>query len=325
VIAPRRLIFFVTNDLQALDLFGPLEAFAAANELARASYEWQVAGLATGRVTSESGVRIVIDQSIDAEEDFDTLVLCGGRGARTAQLSKKQREALSRAAARAGRVVSICTGAFLLAETGIADGRRVATHWRHAHELQDRFPGLQVDADALFVREGNLWSSAGVTAGIDLALAIIAEDCGSVAATAVARQLVVYVRRAGDQAQFSEPLQVQARNDHRLASLVEWVTNHISEPLQVDALAERMAMGTRHFSRTFRAAFGTSPARFVEQVRLDRARAMLGSHGARIDQVAKATGFGSADTFRRAFQRRFCLAPSEYQERFEVPRRTRFR
>lgn len=312
----HHIAFVVVDGFQPLDLFGPLEAFAAANALAGAAYDWRIAAVRPHPLVSESGVRLIPDVSIPSIGDIDTLVLCGGRGARKLVVSASQRQMLRRVASSARRTVSICTGAFVLAELGLVDGRRVTTHWRHARELRDRFPAVHVDADALFVRDETIWSSAGVTAGIDLALALIAEDHGSATAGTVARELVVYMRRAGDQAQFSEPLQAQSGGDSRLADLVEWAADHVAEPLTVEALAARAGMGTRHFSRVFRAAFDTSPARFIERLRLDKARVMLSSDAARIEEVARAAGFSSGDSFRRAFDRRFGLSPSQYQAQF---------
>lgn len=314
----RQIVFFVPQGFQPLDLFGPLESFAAANALAGGSYAWRIAGLGLDPLVSENGAKLIPDVALGSVGPADTLILCGGRGARKWRPSKAESRMLEHAASSAARIVSICTGAFLMAGLEVCKGRRISTHWRHASELAARHPEVQVDADALFVRDGPIWSSAGVTAGIDLALAMIAEDCGHAAATAVARQLVVYVRRAGDQAQFSEPLQAQSGVDGRLADLVEWLTDHIAEPLPVETLADRAAMGTRHFSRVFRTAFGTSPARFVERLRLDKARVILSGEGARIADVARAAGFSNPHGFRRAFERRFGLPPSQYRARFST-------
>lgn len=314
----RRIVFFIVDGFQPLDLFGPLEAFAAASALADRAYGLTVAAPCAGTVTTESRVGVLANTAIDEAGPCDTLLIVGGAGPREYRPSPGEKRALDALARSSRRVGSICTGAFLLCELGLGRSRRVATHWRHAEELRSRACGADVDAGALFVKDGTVWTSAGITAGIDMALAMIAEDAGPAVSAAVARQLVVYLRRPGDQAQFSEPLEAQAGDAGRLAAVIDWAVDHLDECVSVETLAERASMSPRHFGRLFRANMASTPARFIERLRLDRARAMLGDGNARISMVAAAVGFDNPDSFRRAFERRFAVSPSEYRARFAL-------
>jgi transcriptional regulator GlxA family with amidase domain len=205
-----------------------------------------------------------------------------------------------------------------IAPSGALDGRRVTTHWRFANDLATRFPKLKVDANALYLKDGAFYSSAGITAGIDLSLALIEEDYGPRVALDVAREMVVYLKRSGGQEQYSEPLQFQSRAQDRLANVAVWIVNHLGEDLRVERLAEKANVSPRHFNRLFKDSFGDTPADFVEKLRLGEARRLLGERGSRIEAVALASGFSSADSFRRAFERRFGLAPAAYRGRFQI-------
>ncbi|MCG8442657.1 MAG: GlxA family transcriptional regulator [Caulobacterales bacterium] len=312
----HRIVFFLTDGFQALDVFGPLDAFSAARSLAGCAYEWRLAAFTAGPVAAESGVKVLADARAADIGAVDTLVFVGGRGPRTTRLSEPQRRELSRLADAAGRIASVCTGGFLLAQLGIADGRTLATHWRRAREFADAFGDITVDDQMLFVRDGRIWSSAGITAGIDMAMAMIAEDFGAAAAASVARELVVYMRRPGNQQQFSEPLLAQSGDAGRMADVLAWAADNLSSRLSVDDLAARSAMSPRHFARVFRQATGMSPAHYVERLRLDTARVMLAEGAGRISQVAFAVGFRNPDSFRRAFERRFSISPSKYRAQF---------
>jgi transcriptional regulator GlxA family with amidase domain len=222
-------------------------------------------------------------------------------------------------AARAGevrRLVSICTGLYGLAQSGLADGRRVTTHWKFAADVAARFPALRLEPDAIFIKDGPIYSSAGITAAIDMALALIEEDFGPALALAAARDLVVYLKRSGGQQQYSEPLRFQARAGDRFAELAAYMVQHLDDDLGVEALAARAGLSPRQFNRAFKAAFETTPAQHVERLRLDAAREHLIASNASIDQVAWTVGFRSDDAFRRAFDRRFGLSPSDYRRRF---------
>jgi transcriptional regulator GlxA family with amidase domain len=310
----RTVAVLVFDGFQALDAFGPLDAFDAANGLLPGSYRLQLWSLQGEIVRAENGIRVVADRLLNAGCRADTMILPGGAGARALVLDAGSKKLLSAAVKRARRVASICTGAFLAGGL-VPAASRIATHWKYADDLRQRFPDLQVDADVLYLRDGKLWSSAGVTAGIDLALSLIADDLGSAAAIACARQLVVHYHRAGNQAQFSDPLQMQQRSAGEFGKLLAWMLAHPQADLSLDALAERAGMSARHLTRRFSETFGESPGRFAERVKLDHARTLL-MQGLRIEQVAEAAGFRSADAFRRAFERRFSVQPSAYRQRF---------
>lgn len=310
----RTIALILFEDFQALDVFGPLDAFDAANGLVPGSYRLQLWGLDGEVVRAENGARVVADRSVHRNLRADTLIIPGGRAARSMRLSDTQRKALVAITRHSRRLVSVCTGAFLAAE--LAQGTaRIATHWKYANELRTRFPQLRVDADVLYLQDGNLWSSAGITAGIDLALKLIADDLGEAVSIACARQLVVHYRRAGDQAQFSEPLQLQQRTAGEFGGLLAWMLANPRSDLSVTALADRTGMSQRNLTRRFTQTFGEPPAKFVERMRLDHARTLL-MQGLRIDAVASAAGYQSADAFRRAFERRFSVSPSTYCQHF---------
>jgi transcriptional regulator GlxA family with amidase domain len=221
------------------------------------------------------------------------------------------------------RIAAVCTGVYGVARSGVLDGRRVTTHWRFATDLATHFPRLKIDANALYLKDGSFYSSAGITAGIDLWLALIEEDYGSRIALDVAREMVVYLKRSGGQEQYSEPLRFQSRAQDRLANVAVWITNHLGEDLSLERLAEKVNVCVRHFNRLFKDSFGTTPADLVEKLRLGEARRLLGEPGSRIEAVALAVGFASADSFRRAFERCFGLAPAAYRGRFQIKARLR--
>jgi transcriptional regulator GlxA family with amidase domain len=221
-------------------------------------------------------------------------------------------------AARARRVASVCTGTFLLAEAGLLHGKQVTTHWGRCRRLQRRYPDLTVDPDPIFVRDGDVYTSAGVTAGIDLCLALVEADHGRERALWVARQLVVFLKRPGGQAQFSSHLSAQLAERDAVAEVQTWVADHLDEDLSVARLAERAAMSPRHFARVFRAETGVTPARYVERARVEQARTRLEESNQGIEEIAYACGFGTAETMRRAFLRALRVGPSEYRQRFRA-------
>ncbi len=221
-------------------------------------------------------------------------------------------------AGRAERLVSVCTGAFLLAEAGLLDGRRVTTHWASCDTLAERFPGVRVDPDPIFVRDGHVATSAGVTAGIDLALALVEEDLGREAALTVARYLVVFLRRPGGQAQFSAQLRAQSARREPLRDLQGWISDHPGADLSVEALAERVGLSPRQFARAFTAEVGVTPGRYVDRVRLEAARRLLEDSSRGIEQVARDCGYGTPEAMRRAFLRVLGVSPAEYRRRFRT-------
>jgi transcriptional regulator GlxA family with amidase domain len=254
--------------------------------------------------------------SLEAAPALDTIIVPGGAGLRDARIGAPIVQWLRSRAARTRRMVSICTGIYALGETGLLNGRRATTHWRFANDVARRFPGIRLEIDALFVRDGAYYTSAGITAGIDLTLSLVEDDFSERVALAAARELVVYLKRPGGQLQFSEPLQFQTRAVDRFADLAHWMIANMRKDLSVEVLAKRAGLGERHFSRRFKATFGVSPAEYVERLRLDEARRRLPSAHQTVESVAASVGYASADAFRRAFERRFRIAPSTYRKRF---------
>ena len=319
---PKRIGFFVYDGITALDLTGPAEAFACATlptargGAQRAAYELVTVGLSRRPCVSESGVTIVPATTSGDAPALDTLIVPGGNGLRRPAINGKAVAWITEVAPRTRRVASVCTGIYGLAPTGLLDGRRVTTHWKFAADVATRFPKLDVTPNELFVKSGRFYTAAGITAGIDLALALIEEDLGAAAALAVARELVVYVKRDGGQAQFSEPLRFQATARERFGELAAHITANLARDLRVDALADKMAVSPRQFSRQCHVNFGCSPAALVRRLRLDEARRRLHARTGGIERVATSVGFRSADAFRRAFERQFGVNPSDYRARF---------
>ena len=306
------------DDMQALDLTGPLDVFGAANALAhgRPPYELHIIGAHAGAVHAENGLAVLPACNIEDAPRLDTLLIPGGIGSRLGHVDPRLLDWLRRQAETARRVVSICTGAYMLAATGLLDGRRVTTHWQYANDLAQRFPAILVEPEWLFLRDGHFATSGGLTAGIDLALALVEEDLGAPAALAVARYLVMYVTRPGNQAQFSAPLAAQSQATGRMGNLVNWLLAHLQDEITSERMAEQVSMSPRHFRRVFTDNFGTSPARFVEHLRLEHACMRLTRDKTSIERIASSVGFHSADVFRRAFRARYDATPGEYRDRF---------
>lgn len=313
-----RIGIFVADGMQLLDIAGPYAAFDAANAFRPSSYELTTIGLNKKPVAVEGGLLISPQKDVKTKLQIDTLIIPGGVGVRQLKLQGQEAAALRALAKRSRRIVGVCTGSFLIAQLGLAKKKAVATHWRHAQELAAAYPEVTVDGRSLFVRDGRLWTSAGITAGIDLALALIREDCGAPAAAAVARDLVVYLQRPGDQQQYAAPLAAQSARTGAFAELIEWMGANLTQDLSVEALAARANMSARNFARAFRAATNEPPARYVERLRLDVARQILAQGVATVESVATTVGYKSADSFRRAFERAFGVPPSFYRETFGV-------
>lgn len=324
--ALRRIGLIGFDGLTALDLVGPSEAFANAcvdGDGGKPQHAYQIVVLGLTRkpfVAADSGLAFLPHTTLERAPELDTLIVPGGPGLREPATQARVAAWLKDHAPKIRRVVSVCTGIYGLAAAGLLDGRRATTHWNHAQDVAQRFPRLRLDANALYVKHGKFYTSAGITAGIDLALALIEEDLGPAIALAVARELVVYLKRPGGQEQFSEPLRFQMRSADRFADLAAWIGGHLRHDLSVEALAERAYLCPRHFTRRFKKAFGTTPADFVERARLDEARQRLSARQDTIESVADSVGFHSADAFRRAFEHRFGVNPSAYRERFVIRR-----
>lgn len=315
------------DGVQALDLFGPADAFASDVFLGRRlngqlqrqwpPYEIVTIGLAARRFTTSCGITVNADLRVGTRVSLDTLIVPGGEGLRRPGVAEKAAAWIKELSTATRRVASVCTGIYGLAPTGLLDGRRVTTHWTATQDIARRFPKLRVEGDALFIRDGKFYTSAGITAGIDLAMSLIEEDEGPVAALAVARELVVFVKRSGGQNQFSEPLQFQTSSSDRFADLAVWIHTNLRETMSVEMLAARVFLSPRQFARAFTREFGTTPARFVEQVRVAEASRRLSSRGrTSIDVIGRSVGYASEDVFRRAFERHFGVNPSTYRARF---------
>ena len=320
-VKPLRIGIVGFDQVDALDLVGPAEAFASA--LAHdasgnqgSAYEVVILGLTNSHFVAESGIVFQPRTTLRAAPRLDTIIIPGGAGLRRADTNRAVARWIEDRAGKTRRVVSICTGIYALAASGLLDGRRVTTHWRFAADVTRQFPNLRVEPNALFIRDGNFYTSAGVTAGIDLTLALIEEDLGRKAALRVARDLVVYLKRPGGQDQYSEPLRFQTMATDRLAELASWIATNPQCDLSIPILANRACLSQRHFVRRFKAAFGQSPGAFVQDRRLDEARRRLSAENLSIDAIAASVGFQSADAFRRAFRHRFRITPGRYRRNF---------
>lgn len=302
----RKLGVLLFPDFQILDASGPIAAFEIASRYAPGAYELQIMATAPGPVPSSSGAVMLAGEL--CAEPLDTLLISGGEGTRPAAICEITKGWVRAASAAARRTASVCSGAYILAEAGLLDGRRATTHWQRCSEFAKRYPKVRLDPDRIFVRDADIWTSAGITAGIDLALALIADDLGDDLARSVAQQLVVYHRRPGGQSQFSALLEMGGQGG-RFAALLDWMRERLAEPLGVERLAEQAAMSPRHFARAFAAETGMTPAKAVERLRLETARERVESSAEPIDRVAENVGFGDPERMRRAFLRAFGQPP----------------
>lgn len=310
--------------VQSLDAVGPGQVFGSANQmLGRDAYRVKFVASKPGPVaTSASFALFAEDLRSLPPRSVDTLIVPGGddQGVRGVLADKALSAWIKAGASHARRACSVCSGAFLLAATGVLAGKRVATHWSATNVLARAFPDLTVDPEAIYINEGKCWTSAGVTSGIDMSLALVEQDLGRDMAMAVARQLVVYMRRPGHQTQFSTTLAAQSTKDSRLADLAAWAERNLDKQLDVETLAGRTNMSLRNFHRHCRTELGVSPAKFVESLRLDAARRLLETRGFDLAQVASRAGFSGPDHLIRAFERRFGMTPGVYREMHGSPR-----
>jgi transcriptional regulator GlxA family with amidase domain len=312
------VIVVAYQDVQALDVVGPVEVFGAANRMsARDHYEVSVAAPAEGPLVTMSGLVLHADRRVGAVRGHvDTLVVAGGDGTADALRDRSLVDAIRRLAGRTRRVTSVCSGAFLLAEAGLLDGRRATTHWSVCDVLAQLYPAVEVDPEPIFVQDGNVYTSAGVTAGMDLALALVEDDLGRDIALAVARRLVLFLRRPGNQAQFSAQLSAQLAQRDDVREVQRWIADHPESDLSVAALASRAQMSERSFARWFAHEVGVTPGRYVEQVRIEAARRILEESDDSIALIARSCGFGTEETMRRSFLRSLRVGPTEYRRRF---------
>lgn len=311
------LALLAYDGVQVLDITGPAAVFAAANDACgRQHYDVHILSPAGGPVRSNSAVSIATEAlSALSPDAVDTWLVAGGEASAVRGLvrSDAARRWMEQASRHAKRYGSVCTGAFVLAHFGLLAGRRVATHWQSCADLARYYPELDVDANALYVEDGQVWTSAGVTTGIDMSLAIVASDLGNGVANAIAKRLVLYARRPGYQSQFSPVLSAQVRAGEPFADLISWMKQNLARKLDVPVLAERASMSDRSFYRKFTAEVGETPAAFVETLRLDEARNLLAS-GIAVKEIAARTGFSGSTQFSRAFERRFGMTPMLYRE-----------
>lgn len=322
---PRRIAILLYPGVQSLDVTGPLEVFSAACEALSArgagdpGYEVTTIARSPRPVRASSGLRLVPDGPLPgAGQQIDTLIVPGGRGREQAVGDETLIRWLAHAPAVCRRVAAVCTGSYLLAAAGLLDGRRATTHWAFAGRLAREYPSVDVDPDPIFIRDGALWTSAGVTAGIDMSLAMVEEDLDREIALLIARHLVMFLRRPGNQSQFSATLHAQEPRAEPLREIQREVLEDVAGEHTVEAMAARAHMSSRHFARAFRAQTGTTPARYVESVRLEAARRRLEESGEPIAAIAQSCGFGTAETMRRCFLRALRVGPSEYRRRFQA-------
>jgi transcriptional regulator GlxA family with amidase domain len=316
----RHIVILAVPPANELDVVGPFQVFAIANRHFTENnnpYEVEVTTTATERnIAGHSGLSIVSHSFYrDIRDGVDTLLVAGGLGARSGG-KPSVLEWINYMSQKTRRLGSVCTGAFLLAEAGLLDNKKATTHWAFAQEFASRFPRVSLDIDPIWLRDGKTYTSAGVTAGMDLALALVEEDLGSKIALAVARDLVLFLKRPGGQAQFSRSLAAQSSTRKSMQELLVWIVENLEKDLTVEKLASRAAMSRRNFTRVFADELGTSPAQYVEQLRVEAARRLFEETEQGVEEIAAACGFSSAEIMRRAFLRSIGAAPSQYRERF---------
>jgi len=303
----RRIAFLIFDRFQILDAAGPIAAFEIAERYCRGAYSLELIAASPG-LTASSSTAAMAATAFDAAAAYDTLIVAGGDGTRQAFRDERILDFVRATAGNARRVASVCSGAFILAAAGLLDGRRATTHWSRTAQFARLYPKVRLEPDRIYIKDGSVWTSAGITAGVDLALALIAEDLGEPIAKATAQQLVVYYRRPGGQSQFSALLEL-SRPDARFASLLSWARERLNQSLGVERLAEQAAMSPRHFARIFTAETGVTPAKAIERLRVEAARDSVENSAEPIDVIAGKVGFGDPERMRRAFLRAFGQPP----------------
>jgi transcriptional regulator GlxA family with amidase domain len=317
--------FLLFDGITALDAVGPMDAFTTARLQddkgeSYGCYKSVTIGITEAEVVSESGLMLRPMTTLADCPRLDTIIIPGGHGLREPRTNAAISEWIQSRVKQTRRIATVCTGIYGLAPTGLLDGRRITTHWAFASDVARQFPALRVEPNAIFLMDGQFYTSAGVTAGIDLSLAMIEEDFGKTVALAVARELVVHMKRSGGQEQYSEPLRFQIASTNSTTEVASYIQSHLDRDLSVSALAKIARLSERQFGRQFKSAFQASPAAFVERIRLDEARRRLSETHCSINQLAASLGFGSDDVFRRAFERRFGLSPTDYRTGFNTQR-----
>lgn len=321
----RKIAIILYPELAALDVTGPADVFAAATLLLaqkgkeNSGYDLSYTGVTTAPVATHSGLTFQVDAVAGTGDPLDTLIVPGGLNAEAASTDPELIRVIRADAGNADRVMSVCSGTFMLAASGLLEGKRVTTHWMVADRLAELYPGIKVEPDAIYIRDGRIATSAGVTAGIDLALAIVEEDHGPQLTMDIARLLLLYRRRPGTQSQFSAPLLAQSDAVGRFGPLCTWMDMNLNNELHVEELAQRANMSPRNFARVFQSEMGMSPGRYVERLRLGRARELLEAGRHTIEAIAEMTGFGREERLRRAFQRSLGVNPRQYRDHFQAP------
>lgn len=309
------------DGVQALDFVSATDTFAEANSICAARgldkpYQLVTVAAENPDIQCAAGTKITASHTIQNSPTLHTLIIPGGEGSRTVNQSSALVDWLNQQYTQLERIVSICTGGYILAALNSMEGKTLATHWRYADELQSQYPHIKVDGSALYLQDGHVYSSGGLTAGIDLCLSLIESDLGSDIALKLAREFVVYLKRPGNQAQFSEPLKQQYSSDHQFAALIDWMNHNVKNPITMEQLAQQTNISTRHFSRLFKQYMGQTPMQYLESIRLDKARVLLTTTTLNIDMIAREIGIENSDVFRRRFKYHFEASPTQYRQRF---------
>jgi transcriptional regulator GlxA family with amidase domain len=324
----RRIAMLAYPDIQILDVTGPLEVFARTSRWLHDhghrpkddAYTVEIIGIECGRLLASSGLALFAERGYrEVGAGIDTLLISGGRGTESYCHSKPLLAWIQKQSRLVRRLASVCTGAFFLAEAGLLDGLRATTHWGYTDDFARRFPNVALEPDKIFIKQGSIYTAAGVTSGIDLALALVEEDHGRETALAVARALVMFLRRPGGQTQFSAQLSSQIADHEPLRDLQAYILDHPEADLTVENMARRVAMSPRHFARVFAREVGAPPARYVTRARVETARRLLEESSEGLDQICERTGLGSAESMRRAFLKIVGVPPSHYRQRFHGP------
>lgn len=313
-----RQVFFIADGFQALDLFGPLDAFMETNTFSPHAYEAQLLSRSGATVSTAHGQLVQPDLCLEDDFELDDLIICGGVGMRTLTLEENEFHRLKSIAQRAKRVFSICTGAFILAKLFPNEHIAITSHWRHCDELSKQNPEVTVHCEPLFVKSGNKWSSAGILSGVDLALAIIKDDHGNAIAAKVAKELVIYLKRTGSQNQFSDMLKLQAGESFKLSPLIDWLTQNIHRQITVSEMADHVHLSERQLTRLFKQHLNCTPSSYFRKIKLNYARDLLGEENISVEHVAYRTGFSSYDSFRRAFFRQFSISPTSHAQGIKI-------
>lgn len=316
----RRVVIVIFEGFQLLDMAGPADVFSVADLLVKeGGYRVEVTAVSAGPVAAGHGIATLVPTPLhEIEGPIDTLLVAGGFGTMTGLRDRRMIEGVTRLAATARRTTSVCSGALILAEAGLLDGRRATTHWLVADQMREWYPRVEVDPDPIYIKDGDVWTSAGVSAGVDLALALVAADHGHELARQVASGLVVYLHRPGGQSQFSTSMSAVAPRSEPLRELQAYIDANPDADLSVPALARRAGMSERHFSRVFTEQVGLSPGRYVERSRADAARRLLEITDRPLDRVARDSGLGRPETLYRVFRRNWRVSPGDYRRRFQA-------